>query len=115
MGGRLPPPPRSRLQSYLSDDEDRERGRERRPAAYRRFNEVESLRPRGGESTSSGEEKEYRPRLSNVAKLREQDARRRQEEEREEDDDVEQVGTRAWGFSKELQVREVSAKDGRGR
>jgi len=127
-------PPRSRLNSFLSDYEDR--GRERRPS-YRRFNEVENLRlGHGGGESSSGEEldrmQDYRPGGPGAARLkRERDAKEAQRRRKEEGnrirfdqdpapvdhDDVEEEEDKAirlFGFTKELEIREVSAKDGQG-
>ncbi|KAG8952771.1 hypothetical protein FRC04_003694 [Tulasnella sp. 424] len=134
MSSRPPPAAnlqaRSKLTSCMSDDEDAQRGRERRPIAYRRFNEVEQVGPRrygghGGES-SSGDEldrtKDQRSSASRLKKEREKEREERRKKEEadraallgQDDDDSDDEDIRPWGFSKELEVREVSALDGRG-
>ncbi|KAG8899220.1 hypothetical protein FRB99_006851 [Tulasnella sp. 403] len=121
--------PRSRLISCLSDDEDAIRGRERRPAAFRRVEDLPSVQNglSGIDESSSKEELDrmydYRPggpgvarlkreREREEARLKEVDRRRKEEEAvtDEEDDDL----FPTWSFSKELRICEVSAKDGLG-
>lgn len=126
----------TRLSACLSDDEDNiHRGRDRqRPAAYRRFNEVENVRlfAEGRRDSSSGDEmdcwNEFRPGGPGAVRVRKETERRKREEEerrrkaveqaaaavaRDQDDDDAGWG-QPWGFSKELELREVSAKDGQG-
>ncbi|KAG8978898.1 hypothetical protein FRB90_008267 [Tulasnella sp. 427] len=125
MSSRPPPAlnlqARPRLTSCMSDDEDAHRGRERKPLAYRRFNEVEQFPSKryghGGES-SSGEEPERSREPKRLQKEKEE-RRKKGEAERaaalaHDDDDSDDDDLRPWGFSKELEIREVSALDGQG-
>lgn len=79
----------------------------------------------GGES-SSGDEldrtKDQRSSASRLKKEREKEREERRKKEEadrvaplgQDDDDSDDEDIRPWGFSKELEIREVSALDGRG-
>lgn len=140
---------RTRTLSRLSDDErerekEMKREQQRRPAAYRRFEEVarasgSTSRLRGGEASSSSED--LAARRAGVAGLvrskskREVEKRLREEERRRleergclsdpeggggagdeaDDSDDDVEEPQPWGLSQELKLCEVSAKDGQGR
>lgn len=138
--------PRTRTLSRLSDDErerermEKKREMDRRPAAYRRFDEVARGRHAGvsagdDSNSSSGDDPTRRSGLVRSRSKREVDTKAREEERRRleergcmsdpeggvgaagrdensDDDCVDE--DQPWGLSKELKLCEVSAKDGQG-